>query len=131
MPSGFSIDSFEPARLEAHGGQATGSGEEKRIEQVTWSGGKRADGRGRRLPVQRQHELEQELHVQGPADVLERQDRRLDGLRELGHAGTHVEASPTLGGGSSSTLTIVALIVGAVGVVLGILGLATRGRPLT
>jgi len=34
-------------------------------------------------------------------------------------------------GGSSSTLTIVALVVGAIGVLLGIVALATRGRPLT
>jgi len=41
-----------------------------------------------------------------------------------------VDGVSDLGGGSSSTLTIVALIVGAIGVLLGILGLATRGRPL-
>ena len=33
-------------------------------------------------------------------------------------------------GGSSSTLTIVALIVGGIGVLLGIVGLATKGRPV-
>jgi hypothetical protein len=32
--------------------------------------------------------------------------------------------------GSSSTLTIVAVIVGGIGVLLGIVGLATRGRPI-
>jgi hypothetical protein len=42
-----------------------------------------------------------------------------------------VEAVADLGGGSSSTLTIVALVVGVIGVLLGIVGLATRGRPLT
>jgi hypothetical protein len=35
------------------------------------------------------------------------------------------------GGGGTSTLAIVTLIVAAVGVLLGIAGLATRGRPLT
>lgn len=34
------------------------------------------------------------------------------------------------GGGGTSTLAIIALIVGAVGVLIGIAGLATRGRPL-
>ena len=34
------------------------------------------------------------------------------------------------GGGGTTTLTIVALIVAAVGVLLAIVGLATRGRPL-
>ena len=42
-----------------------------------------------------------------------------------------VEGVSSLGGGGTTTLTIVALIVGAVGVLLGIVGLATRGRPLT
>ena len=33
-------------------------------------------------------------------------------------------------GGSSSTLSIIALIVGGIGVVLAIVGLTTRGRPI-
>jgi hypothetical protein len=41
-----------------------------------------------------------------------------------------IESVSSLGGGSTSTLAIVALIVGGIGVLLGILGLATRGRPL-
>jgi uncharacterized protein YcnI len=40
-----------------------------------------------------------------------------------------VTAASDLGGGTSA-LTIVALIVGAVGVVLGVAGLAMRGRPV-
>jgi hypothetical protein len=38
-----------------------------------------------------------------------------------------VEAQSSLGGGGSSTLAIVALVVGVVGVVLGGLALALRG----
>jgi uncharacterized protein YcnI len=41
-----------------------------------------------------------------------------------------VEGVSSLGGGGATTLTIVALVVGAAGVLLGILALATRGRPL-
>jgi hypothetical protein len=41
-----------------------------------------------------------------------------------------VEGVSSLGGGGTTTLPIVALIIGAVGVLLGIAGLATRGRPL-
>ena len=41
-----------------------------------------------------------------------------------------VEGVSSFGGSSATTLTIVALIVGAVGVLLGIVALATRGRPL-
>jgi hypothetical protein len=42
-----------------------------------------------------------------------------------------VDGVSSLGRGGTTTLSIVALIVGAVGVLLGIAGLATRGRPLT
>jgi Domain of unkown function (DUF1775) len=41
-----------------------------------------------------------------------------------------VEGVSSIGGGSTSTLTIVALVVGGIGVLLAILGLVTRGRPL-
>jgi hypothetical protein len=41
-----------------------------------------------------------------------------------------VDGVSSFGGGSSSTLTIVALIVGGIGALLGILGLVTRDRPL-
>ena len=41
-----------------------------------------------------------------------------------------VDGVSSVGGGGTTTLTIVALIVGAIGVVLGIVALATRGRTL-
>lgn len=41
-----------------------------------------------------------------------------------------VEGLSSLGGDSSSTLTIIALIVGGIGVLLAVVGLVTRGRPL-
>jgi len=41
-----------------------------------------------------------------------------------------VEGVSSLGGSSSSTLTIVALVVAGIALLLAVLGLATRGRPL-
>jgi hypothetical protein len=41
-----------------------------------------------------------------------------------------IEAVSDLGGNSTTTLTIVALVVGGIGVLLGIAGLVARGRPL-
>ena len=41
-----------------------------------------------------------------------------------------VDGLSSLGGGGTTTLTIIALIVGAIGVVLAIVALVTRGRPL-
>src|SRR5437899_2018384 len=40
VPSGFAIDSFEPEPGWKRSEQATGSGEEKVIQKVTWTGGK-------------------------------------------------------------------------------------------
>src|SRR5712691_11002564 len=39
VPSGFAIDSFEPSPGWTRGEQATGSGEEKVVQKVTWTGG--------------------------------------------------------------------------------------------
>jgi hypothetical protein len=43
-----------------------------------------------------------------------------------------VESKDSLGGGGSSTLAIIALVVGGIGVLLGAVALATRGgsRPV-
>jgi uncharacterized protein YcnI len=131
FPDGFTIDSFEPSpgwkRTEA----ATGSGEERSIQRVTWSGGKvptdedavfrfngsMASNTTYTFEVRQTYSSGKLVDWNGP----ESSDT----------PAPTVDAVSDLGGGSSSTLTIVALVVGAVGVVLGIVGLATRGRPLT
>ena len=105
VPEGFSIDSFEPSPGWKREEAATGSGEERVIQQVTWSGGK----------------------VPTDEDAV----FRFNGSMSSDTPAPTIEAVSDLGGGSSSTLTIVALVVAAIGVVLGIIGLATRGRPLT
>jgi uncharacterized protein YcnI len=129
VPSGFSIDSFEAEPGWKRAEQATGSGEEKTIQQVTWSGG----------------------HVPTDEDAVFRFNGSTDSsktytfkVRQTYSNGKVVDwtgsessdtPAPTIEavssfGGSSSTLTIVALIVGGIGVLLAIVGLATRGRPI-
>jgi hypothetical protein len=68
----------------------------------------RSDRRGRDFPVPRQPGLQQDT----PAP--------------------RIEAKSSLGGGGSSTLAIIALVVGGIGVLLGGVALATRGgsRPV-
>jgi uncharacterized protein YcnI len=129
VPSGFSIDSFEAEPGWKRAEQATGSGEEKTFRQVTWSGG----------------------HVPTDEDAVFRFNGSMDSsktytfkVRQTYSNGKVVDwtgsessdtPAPTIEavssfGGSSSTLTIVALIVGGIGVLLAIVGLATRGRPI-
>jgi len=131
VPDGFSIDSFEPSpgwkRTEA----ATGSGEEKVIQQVTWSGGK--------VPTDEDavFRFNGSMSSNKTYTFKVRQTYSSGKVVDWSGAETSDTPAPTiesvsdLGGSSSSTLTIVALIVGAVGVVLRIIGQATRGRPLT
>jgi uncharacterized protein YcnI len=129
VPSGFSIDSFEAEPGWKRAEQATGSGEEKTIQKVTWSGGK--------VPT----DEDAVFRFNGSMDSSKTYSFN---IRQTYSNGTVVdwtgsESSDTPApvvdgvssfGGSSSTLTIVALIVGGIGVLLGIVGLTTKGRPL-
>jgi uncharacterized protein YcnI len=130
VPNGFSIDSFEPTPGWKREVQATGSGEEAVVQKVTWTGG----------------------HVPTDEDSVFRFNGSLDssktatftvqqtysngkvvdwsGPESSDTPAPTVEGVSSLGGGSTTTLTIVALVLGAVGVVLGIIALATRGRDL-
>lgn len=131
VPSGFAIDSFEAEPGWKRSVDVFSSGGEAVIAKVTWTGGE----------------------VPTDEDAVFRFDASLDSsktytlnVRQTYSSGkvvewTGSESSDTpaplvdgvssLGGGGTTTLTIVALIVAAVGVLLGIAGLATRGRPLT
>ncbi len=129
VPSGFSIDSFEAEPGWKRAEQATGSGEEKTIQQVTWSGGK--------VPT----DEDAVFRFNGSADSSKTYTFKVRQTYSNGKVvdWTGSESSdtpaPTIEtvssfGGSSSTLAIVALIVGSIGVLLGIVGLATRARPI-
>jgi uncharacterized protein YcnI len=129
VPSGFSIDSFEAEPGWTRVEQATGSGEAKTIQHVTWSGGK--------VPT----DEDSVFRFNGSMNSSK---TYTFGVRQTYSNGKVVDwtgsessdtPAPTIEavssfGGSSSTLTIVALIVGGIGVLLGIAGVATRGRPI-
>ena len=129
VPSGFSIDSFEAEPGWKRAEQATGSGETKTIQKVTWSGGN--------VPT----DEDAVFRFNGSADSSKTYTFKVRQTYSNGKVvdWTGSESSdtpaPTIEtvsslGGSSSTLSIVALIVGGIGVLLGIVGLATRGRPI-
>jgi periplasmic copper chaperone A len=127
-PQGFSIDSFVPTPGWKRTVQQTGSGEDAVITKVTWTGGKVPTGEDAAFSFLGQ-----------PADAK----TYTFGVRQTYSDGSVVDwngpessdtPSPTLeakssfGGGSSSTLAIVALVVGAVGALLGGLALVSGGR---
>ena len=131
VPSGFAIDSFEAEPGWTRKVESTGSGESAIVQRVTWTGG----------------------HVPTEEDAVFRFNASTTGaktytftVRQTYSDGSVVDWSgpessdtpaPTLEavsslGGGTSTLSIVALAVGIIGLVVGVAALALRGgRSLT
>jgi len=130
VPSGFAIDSFEPEPGWTRSEQATGSGEEKVVQKVTWTGGK--------VPTDEDAVFRFNASLDSSKTYTLNVRQTYSNGKVVDWTGKESSDTPAplvdgvseLGGGGTTTLTIVALIVGAIGVLLGIAGLATRGRPL-
>ena len=132
-PAGFGIDSFEPAPGWKRDVQASGSGEEATIQKVTWSGGK--------TPT----EEDSVFHFVASPDSSETYKFSVrqtysdgsvvdwTGPEDSDSPAPVVEAESSIGGGGSSVLAIVALVVAGVAVVVAGVGLVggRSGRPLT
>ena len=127
-PSGFNIDSFVPSPGWKRTVQQTGSGENAVITKVTWTGGKVPTGEDATFSF-----------LASPAAAK----AYTFGVRQTYSDGSVVDwngpessdaPSPTIdvkssfGGSSSSTLAIVAIVVGAIGALLGGLALFSGGR---
>jgi uncharacterized protein YcnI len=131
VPKDFSIDSFVPSPEWKRVEQSTGSGENTVIQKVTWTGGK--------VPTE-EDALFQFLGEpsRSGAFTFTVQQTYSDGsiVNWSGSESSEdpaptIEAKSSLGGGGSSTLTIVALVLGALGVVVGgVALLAKSGRQL-
>ena len=126
-PSGFSIDSFVDSPGWKRQVQSTGSGDSAVIQSVTWTGGK--------VPTE---EISHFAFLAQPASsktyTFSVEQTYSDGSvvdwsgpESSDTPAPTVEAKDSLGGGGSSTLAIIALVLGGVGVVLGGIALASRG----
>jgi hypothetical protein len=105
----------------------TGSGEDTVIQKVTWTGGK--------VPT----EEDAFFQFLGEADSSKTYSFAVEqsysdgsvvdwsGPESSDTPAPTIEATGSLGGGGSSTLAIAALVVGAIGVVLGAIALFLRG----
>jgi uncharacterized protein YcnI len=131
VPKGFSIDSFVPSQGWKRTVQSTGSGENTVVQKVTWTGGN--------VPPE-EDSLFQFLGAASKSGTYTFQVQQTysdgsivnwSGPESSDTPAPMIAAKSSLGGGSSSTLAIVALIVGAVGVLLGGAALLARsGRKL-
>ena len=133
VPDGFGIDSFVPSPGWHRVVQSTGSGEEAVVQKVTWTGGS--------VPTE-EDSLFQFLAQPSDAKTYTfTVDQTYSDGSIVHWAGSEssedpaptIEAKSSLGGGGTSTLTIVALVLGAVGVALGAFALLARpggSRPM-
>jgi uncharacterized protein YcnI len=132
VPRGFSIDSFVPSPGWSRTLKQTGSGENAVVQQVTWAGGHVPTAEDALFQF-----LGQPSHT--GTFTFQVQQTYSDGtVVDWNQSETGEDPAPTievkssLGGGGTSTLSIVALVVGAVGVIIGGAALLSRGgRPLT
>ena len=129
VPDGFSIDSFEPAPVPwRQQVQSTGSGEDAVVTKVTWSGGRTPTGE------------DAVFRFNGSAS---KSKTYLFDVRQTYSDGSivdwsapsessdtpapRVEALSGFASGGTSVLTIVALVLGALGLVVGLVALLGRG----
>jgi len=128
VPSGFAIDSFEPAPAGwKQQVQSTGSGESAIVQKVTWTGG--------RVPTDEDAVFRFNASTSAAKTYTFDVRQTYSDGSVVDWAGPEssdtpapaIEAVSSLGGGGSSTLAIVALAVGILALLVGIVALATRG----
>ena len=131
VPQGFSIDSFVPSPGWTRELQQTGSGEDAVIQKVTWSGGN--------TPTE-EDSLFQFLAQPAKTGTytFDVQQTYSDGsIVDWSGSESSAAPAPTITvsssvGGGTSTRAIVALVLGAIGIVLGAIALVSRGgRSMT
>ena len=128
VPSGFAIDSFEPAPAGwKQQVQSTGSGGNTIVQKVTWTGGD--------VPTDEDAVFRFNASTSGAKtytfDVRQTYSDgsvvEWSGPESSDTPAPTIAAVSSLGGGASSTLAIVALAVGILALLVGIVALATRG----
>jgi uncharacterized protein YcnI len=131
-PSGFGIDSFAPAVGWKRQLQQTGSGENAVIQKVTWSGGSVPTGEDSVFQFLASPDSSKTYTFTVRQTYSDGSVVDWSGPESSENPAPRIDAMSSLGGGGSSTLAIVALVVAGVAVLLAGVGLATRGgsRPV-
>ena len=130
VPDGLSIDSFEPAPGWKRSEQAAGSGEEKTIQKVTWSGGNVPTDEDAVFRFNGSLDASKTYAISVRQTYSDGKVVDWSGSESSDSPAPRIEGVSDLGGSSATTLTIIALVVAGIGVLLGIAGLAARGRPV-
>lgn len=131
-PRGVSIDSFVPASGWKRSVQQTGSGENAVIQKVTWSGGHVPTGEDAFFQFLASVDASKTYAFNVRQTYSDGSIVDWSGPESSDAPAPLVEGKSSLGGGGSSTLAIIALIVGALGLVVGGVSLFARsgGRAM-
>jgi uncharacterized protein YcnI len=137
VPSGFSIDSFVPPPPGwKQTLQQTGSGDSAVIQKVTWSAGHTPTGEDSLFEFLAQPASAKSYTFQVEQTYSDGSIVNWAGPESSEAPAPTIEAKDSLGGGGVSLLTIIALVVGALGLAAGGLALLTTsgsgtgGRPV-
>lgn len=132
LPQGFSIDSFAPSPGWKRVEHSTGAGNNAVITQVTWSGG--------HVPTEEVSLFQFLAEAATPGTYTFHVRQTYSDGEIVDWSGPESAAAPaptidvvsSVAGGGTSVLTIVALLVGALGLLVGGIALFSRGgRTLT
>jgi uncharacterized protein YcnI len=117
-PSGFSIDSFAPSPGWKRSVQQTGSGEEAVIQKVTWTGGHVPTGEDALFQFLGQPSSSKSYSFQVRQTYSDGSVVDWKGPESSDTPAPVIVAKSSLGGGGTSTLDIVAIVLGALALVV-------------
>jgi uncharacterized protein YcnI len=135
VPSGFGIDSFAPPPAGwSQRVQQSGSGDNAVVTKVTWTGGKTPTGEDSLFQFLAQPAASKTYTFGVQQTYSDGSIVNWSGPESSAAPAPTIEARASLGGGGVSVLTLIALIVGVLGLLAGatalVAGAGGKGRPL-
>ena len=128
VPNGFGIDSFVPPPAGwTQQVQQTGSGDSAVITKVTWTGGKTPTGDDSLFQFLAQPASAKTYTFQVQQTYSDGSIVNWSGPESSDAPAPAIDAVSSLGGGGSSTLAVIALIVAVLGLLAGGFALVSRG----
>jgi uncharacterized protein YcnI len=128
-PAGFDIDSFVPSPGWKRAVKQSGSGDSAVIKQVTYSGGSTPTGEDSTFAFLAQPAASKTYSFGVQQTYSDGSVVDWAGPESSDSPAPTIQATSSLaGGGGGNTLALVALIVGGLGLLLGIVGVASGGK---
>ncbi|HEX4034858.1 MAG TPA: DUF1775 domain-containing protein [Solirubrobacteraceae bacterium] len=127
VPAGFGIDSFVPAPGWTQQIQSTGSGDNAIVEKVTWSGGKVPTGEDSLFQFLAEPAKSGTYTFDVQQTYSDGSIVDWSGPESAAAPAPTIEAVSSIGGGGTSTLEIIAIVLAAVALIVAVLGLLVRG----